>query len=138
MLPKNVEEQAYRAVVMGELEIDNEGRVWRLAARRWDRWTHATRVIPCKRRRAEKRSGKYMQVRVMIDSKRANASAHRLIWRHVHQRPIPAGMTVNHKDGNPLNNHPDNLELATYAEQTAHQIAVMGHDPKKNLVQFRG
>ncbi len=138
MLPKQVEEHAYQAVMLGELEIDDTGRIWRVAARRWDRWTNATRSIPCRRRRAEKRTGKYLQVRVMIDGVRSHALAHRIVWRHVHNRPIPTGLTVNHKDGDTTNNRPENLELATYAEQTAHQIHVLGHDPTRNLVQFRG
>jgi len=61
----------------------------------------------------------------MIDKKRANALAHRLVWRVVHGR-IPSGLTINHKDGNPLNNHPDNLELATPSEQAIHARKVLG------------
>lgn len=125
MLPANVEEAAYMGVEMGELEIDEEGQVWRVAARRWSRWTGTTRSIPCKRRRAEKPSGDYLQVRVMIDLKRANALAHRLVWRHFNG-PIPDGLTINHKDGHKVNNRPDNLELATYSEQAIHAREVLG------------
>ena len=138
MLPRNVEDFAYKAVLMGELEIDSEGRIWRVAARRWNRWIGATQSIPCIRRRAEKSTGKYLQIRVMVSKKRAHALSHRLVWVHFHNRPIPPGMTINHKDGNPTNNHPDNLELATHVEQTAHQISILGHDPRKNLKQYRG
>ena len=34
--------------------------------------------------------------------------------------PRPAGATINHKDGNKLNNTPENLEYCTYAENNAH------------------
>ncbi len=138
MLPKNIEEQAYRAVEMGEIEIDAKGRIWRIAARRGDRCKGGTRVIPCIRRRAEKRvTGGYLQIRVMIDWKRAHALAHRLVWRHLHG-PIPAGLTINHKNGQRDDNRPENLELASYAEQTQHQIEVLGHDPRTNLAQYHG
>lgn len=131
MLSKNVEELAYRGVLLGELEIDSEGRVWRVAARRGDRWSSGTRVIPCQRRRAEHATGGgYLQVRVMIDGKRANAMAHRLVWFHL-KGSIPSGMTVNHKDGNRSHNHPGNLELATASEQVIHSRRVLGNGDQR-------
>jgi hypothetical protein len=132
MAPQNTEELVYPFVLSGELSIDPEGRIWRHGARRWDRWTQATKFIPCKPRRAEKDSGEYLQVRVMVNGKRANALAHRLVWRHFNG-PIPEGMTVNHQDGLKKRNPPGNLELATYSEQQVHSIRVLGHDPMPNL-----
>lgn len=120
------EMEAYRAVQMGELEIDLEGRIWRVAARRWDRWHKATRTIRCERRRAEKSAGKYLQVRVMFGKQRIHALAHRMVWLHFNG-PIPPGLTVNHEDGDTTNNRPDNLTLATYAEQQIHSLHVLGH-----------
>lgn len=40
--------------------------------------------------------------------------------------PIPEGLTVNHKDGVKTNNSLDNLEIATYKEQSAHSRDVLG------------
>lgn len=133
MAPKNVEEVAYRAVQMGELEIDEEGRIWRVAARRWDRWTKKTRTLHCQRRRAERLSGQYLQVRVMIDGKRANALAHRLVYRHFNG-PIPDRLTVNHENGKKQDNNPKNLTLATYTEQQIHATRVLkvGHACNQN------
>lgn len=128
------EEFAYKAVELGELTIDTQGRVWRVAARRWCRWTNATRTIPCQPRRAEKMSGEYMQVRVAIDGRRVGALAHRLVWRHFNG-PIPEGLTINHKDGIKTNNAPSNLELATISEQAIHAISTLGLRPERN---FRG
>lgn len=128
MQPKNNEEAVYQAVVNGELEIDNLGQIWRIACRRADRWNGGTKIIPCKRRRAENDMGDYFQIRVMFDGKRHIALAHRLVWRHF-KGPIPTGLTINHKDGQKKRNVPDNLELATYSEQQIHatQALKVGH-----------
>ena len=123
--PTNSEDLVYAAVTSGELEIDEEGRVWRVAARRWNRWTKTTLRIPCARRRAENDLGDYLQVRVMTNSVRVHAMAHRLVWRHF-RGPIPDGLTVNHDDGNKKRNTPSNLELATYSEQQLHALHVLG------------
>ncbi|MEU7338643.1 HNH endonuclease [Streptomyces sp. NPDC007074] len=60
----------------------------------------------------------------MKDGIRYHALAHRLVWRHF-AGPIPAGLTVNHKNGVKSDNRPANLELATHAEQTAHARQVL-------------
>ena len=126
MKSKNVEDQAYHAVEMGEIEIDNMGRVWRLAVRRSNRWTRETKQVKCNRRRAEHDNGHYLMVRVMIDGTRFHALAHRLVWRHFMGR-IPAHLTINHKNGNKRDNRLENLELATYSEQRIHAIQVLNH-----------
>lgn len=127
------EELAYRAVRMGELEIDDQGMIWRVSARRWNRWEKMTVAIPCRPRRAEHDAGAYLQVRVMIDLKRVSACAHRLVWRHF-RGPIPDGLTINHKDGHKKRNHPDNLELATISQQALHAIRYLGWRPEKNFL----
>lgn len=118
------EVQVYEAVRSGELQIDQQGRIWRVSVRRGARWAPGTRVIPCMPRRAESRAGKYLQVRVMIDGTRWYAMAHRLVWLHFHG-PIPDGLTVNHKNGIWTDNRPANLELATSSEQTVHARTVL-------------
>ncbi|MFG2001745.1 HNH endonuclease signature motif containing protein [Spirillospora sp. NPDC048911] len=122
--PKFREEDVYPAVLLGDLEIDSQGRVWRVAARRGDRWTGEVRVIPCARRRAENVTGKYLQVRVMFDGIRYHALAHRLVWKHF-VGPIPEGLTINHKNGRQQDNRPSNLELATPKEQARHARDVL-------------
>ena len=115
----NRENDVYPMVTEGELTIDDAGRVWRTGVRRGNRWTGETRFLPCEPRRAENDTGKYFQVRVMIDRVRYHALAHRLVWRHFHG-PIPSLLTVNHRNGDWKDDRPGNLELATYAEQAAH------------------
>ena len=129
---KHREDEVYRAVEMGELMIDDDGRIWRVAARRWDRWTAQTRSIACVPRRAEKSAGAYLQVRMMIDGVRSHALAHRLVWRHFHG-PIPAGLLINHRDGVKSHNHPSNLELATVSQNALHAIEQLGYRPERNF-----
>jgi hypothetical protein len=46
-------------------------------------------------------------------------TVHRLVYEHF-IGPIPDGMTVNHRNGNKLDNRACNLELATQSEQMHH------------------
>lgn len=120
------EEVVFEAVLRGELEVDEEGRVWRLGNRRGSGKFGVVRFIPCERRRAENDYGRYLQVRVMVDGERVTTQASRLVWRAL-RGPIPGGLTVNHKDGRKKENRPSNLELATMVEQIQHARDVLGH-----------
>jgi len=103
------EVEVYEAVKSGELEIDQQGRVWRVAKRSGNRWTGGAAATPCPRVRAEMINGLgYLQVRLMVAGKRHHAAAHRLVWFHFNG-PIPDGVTVNHKNGVKSENWPDNL-----------------------------
>lgn len=116
----------YRLVKSGELTIDEQGRIWRVAKRTADRWNGGTKVTSCKRVRAEQETPEgYLQVRAMIDGRRHYAAAARLVWLHFNG-PIPQGLTVNHKRGNKRDNRPESLELATYSEQRLHAVKVLG------------
>lgn len=109
---KRSEELIYPMVQAGKFWIDDQGRVWRILR-------HKSRM-----RRAE-HEATYLQVRSMVECNRVHALAHRLVWLHFNG-PIPDGMTINHKDGNKHNNHPSNLELATYSDQIKHARSVLG------------
>jgi len=123
---KQAENLVYCLIVQGELEIDSDGRIWRVKKRTADRWTGGTKVTPCARVRAEQKTAQgYLQVRAMIDGKRHYAAAARLVWLHF-KGPIPQGLTVNHKDGLKERNSPENLELATYSQQRHHAIQELG------------
>lgn len=50
------------------------------------------------------------------------AIAEHLIIAERFYGPRPKGLTVNHKDCNKLNNHPDNLEYVSIAENVRHCI----------------
>lgn len=123
----------------GELEIDSEGRIWRIAKRggRPDRGSFATR--PCERVRAEYPSKDgYLLITTTMKGVKTVTGAHRVVWVFFNKRPIPEGITINHKSetGNKSLNHPDNLELATYSEQRIHALEVLKvnrHHPKGSI-----
>lgn len=133
MKHRHSEEVVYQAVKSGELEIDGEGRVWRLQVRHGDRWTGGTKLTARQRARAENpTSGGYLQVRAMHNGKRSCASAARLVWLHF-RGPIPDGLTINHLNGDKTDNRPGNLELAIYSRQRTHAVRELGarhHDVK--------
>jgi predicted XRE-type DNA-binding protein len=113
------DEEVYAAVLAAELEIDAEGRIWRVRKRCWSRWELKTVSRPCPRVRAENDVGDYLMIRSMWNGERACTGAHRLVFRHF-KGPIPKGLTVNHDNGKKKDNRPDNLLLATYSEQMKH------------------
>ncbi len=59
-------------------------------------------------------------LRVKMDNR-----AHLIHWMvaEVYHGARPEGMVINHKDCDKTNNHPDNLEYVTIAENIAHSIA---------------
>jgi len=133
-MKKNNEEMVYQAVLMGELQIDNQGRIWRVAKRGWDRWKKKVVTRKCEKVRAEKPmpSG-YLIIRAMFNKRRYTAMAHRLIWHHFNGS-IPKGKQINHKNGIKNDNRPENLELVTPSENTQHMIQVLkkGHQINQN------
>lgn len=136
------EKPVHKATETGELEIDNQGRIWRLKKRGWDRWQKKTTLKKCLRVRAEAQNPQgYLQVFLMRDGVKYKASAHRLVWFHFNGE-IPQGVTVNHKNGIKNDNRPENLELATMSQQRIHACRVLGakhwdckgsHHPKTKL-----
>jgi len=112
----------------GELEIDKEGEIWRVAKRRGVSKNRpgVSVIAPCRRVRAEyPERGGYLLIRVMVRAKSVAASAHRVVWTYFNGT-IPDGMTINHKNGIRADNRPSNLELATMSEQRLHAIHVLG------------
>lgn len=67
----------------------------------------------------------YKFISLSAKDRKVKASIHRLVAQAFLPNPnnLP---TVNHKDGNPANNHLDNLEWASMAEQRWHARNVLG------------
>lgn len=68
----------------------------------------------------------YYQTTLYKNGKKRNALVHRLVAEAFLPNPNNKP-TINHKDGNKLNNRVDNLEWATNKEQTNHSINVLGN-----------
>ena len=114
--PFGREEVVYEAVLDGRLQIDHRGRVWRAEGRCGEHLMNG---------------GKYWRVTVRVGGRIRNTFSHRLVYFHTYGR-IPNGLVVNHRDGNGLNNAPQNLELVSQSENSKHRYHVLG---KQNLTE---
>jgi len=85
-------------------------------------------VVDCKRFEKEKLLPFFMAEvgywRVSFGEK--NHYVHRLVCEAFNGFP-PDGFVVNHRDGNKLNNRPENLEWVTRGENNLHRCRVLGH-----------
>src|SRR3990167_5253267 len=68
----------------------------------------------------------YPKVMFTVGEQRMAVFAHRIVWMIANQADIPAGMEVNHEDGNRANRTPSNLELVTPSGNVIHGIRVLG------------
>ncbi len=126
-VPERKEEIILEWVRRGIYEIDGEGRIWRTAIRRCN--GYRSWIVPIARKRAEKMhltgSAKgYLVIHTSHGGKPFYPLAHRVVWTFF-SGPIPAGLTINHKNGIRYDNRLSNLELATHAEQRHHALHVL-------------
>jgi hypothetical protein len=123
------EEMFLAQLAIGVFSISNAGQVWR--HRRLTAGSHGETLAPpmetaIEPRRAEtSESHNHLRVQMIRDGKKVNVYAHRVVWMVANQSDIPKGLQLNHKDGNPRNNHPDNLELVTPRGNVIHAIQVL-------------
>lgn len=68
------------------------------------------------------KKGAYRCVTLSKDGNDIRASVHRLVATAFHENPENRA-EVNHKDGNPSNNHVDNLEWVTRSQNMLHAFA---------------
>lgn len=122
----------FAQMAIGVFSILPNGEVWRHkelvgsvtgAQPRWKR------IEP---RRAETtETNEHLRIQMTENGKKVMVYAHRVVWMYWNQSDIPEGLTINHKDGNPKNNWPDNLELTTRQENTLHAARVLKRMGKK-------
>lgn len=96
------------------LEIDDSGRIWKIAMK------NEGRIIPQRiKMRAEDRieSG-YLGVRFRIDGKIIYIRAHRLVYQHFFG-DIPDSFMVHHKNKNRKDNRPENLQAINSKDYSA-------------------
>jgi hypothetical protein len=111
----NALRQALDLLQSGVLSIDDEGRIWRHAAR------IGGRIYPVEPRRAESTTRRgYLRVRLYVRGVGLQTvAAHHVVWVAANG-PISEGLQINHKDMNPSNNRLDNLELVTPSGNMRH------------------
>lgn len=114
----NAIEAALHLILTGVIEVRADGSVWKL------RNLNTTPLDAPRRLETTAKNG-YLAVRVNLNRKAYMMWAHRLVWT-VLSGPIPEGLEINHKDGDPTNNHPSNLELVTPRENMLHSYRVLG------------
>jgi hypothetical protein len=107
-------EIALSAVASGILQVDDEGRIWKVK----DRSRKGIRDIAPRRIEQTSTAG-YLIVGMWLNGSPFLVSAHRLVWT-VKNGPIPDRMDINHIDGNKKNNLPSNLEVVTRSENLKH------------------
>jgi len=120
-------------VALGVFTVDAQGNIWR--HRFWagsKAGSPSTLINLPKSRRAERAiSQRHLRVMFTVNHQRYAIYAHRAVWLMTNLQPIPEGLEINHKDGNPKNNHPQNLEVVTRQENTLHAGRVLGVLGKK-------
>jgi len=80
------------------------------------------------RRKDYVHNGTYKRLRY----KNRQLMAHRIVWRKFHG-PLNEFLTINHKDGNGLNNLPSNLEHISQADNNTHRYRVLGYPGVKGF-----
>lgn len=73
----------------------------------------------------------YLTVTLYKDGRRENRTVHSLVAKHFVNNPLNLPQ-VNHKDGNKLNCHKDNLEWCTSGDNTRHAVRMGLRDTSKN------
>ena len=129
----NEHERAFLAeLAIGKFFVDQDGKIWRTRGPVGGSKVGTPapeRMLAVPQRVDTGRSHGYLRVQFTINGTRMRAYAHRLVWMIANQSDIPAGMDINHKNGNKTDNSPDNLEVVTRQENMLHAgriLKVMG------------
>jgi HNH endonuclease len=135
-LDRPTEECIYELVREGRLEIDDEGRVWRIAVS-VPGPGKTRRIVASQRRRAERlASNGYLTIVQSRHGHYVETTAARVIWYHFYGT-IPPGLTVNHRNGVKTENRPANLELATSREQSIHRDHIIRTGATSKLTEVQ-
>lgn len=118
-------EAALKLIEMGVIEVREDGSVWKLR-------NLNTTPLPQPRRLETRAKNGYLAVRVNLERKAYMLWAHRLVWT-VHRGPIPSGLEINHKDGDPQNNALENLEVVSPSQNMLHSYRELGRKLPKSI-----
>ena len=107
-------------------EVSNLGNVRSIERMVNNRLHNGLKKSPAKLLKQGKSKSGYFIVSFCVDGLKSNQTVHRLVARAfiTNESNKPQ---VNHKDGNKLNNHIDNLEWMTASENGLHSFRVLGN-----------
>ena len=89
-----------------------------------------TRLVPTRAERSFSAKDGYLRVMFHSNGRRRRVAAHRIVWMLHNSRMVPAGMELNHKNGDKQDNRADNLEVVTRSQNVTHAIRVLGRTRK--------
>lgn len=107
-------------------EVSNLGNVRSIERMVNNRLKTGLRKSPQKILKASKSKSGYYIVSFCVDGVKSNQTIHRLVARAFIANELNKPQ-VNHKDGNKLNNHVNNLEWVTVSENGLHAYRVLGN-----------
>lgn len=131
---KECERTFLAQVALGYFVMDDAGRIWRhYRSVGGSQQGSPSYMEPVRPRRAERSASRsYRKIMFATEAgKRMAVYAHRIVWMLANHATIPDALEMNHKDGNPQNNDPANLELVTHRENALHAATVLGRMGKK-------
>ena len=100
--------------------IDKDGTCWIVdrVTKKWRRWD----------RNSRKHSGKNKPFYKEVSFRTKSISVHRIVYAKFVGK-LNKHLTINHIDGNPSNNRPENLELVTMQENARHSWSALKRKP---------
>jgi len=131
----NRAEKAFLAqYAIGVFSVDAKGRIWRHRIHQSGSKTGTPpteKEIPVRRAESTAHKAGHLKVQIQDDGKKMMVSAHRVVWMLHNQSDIPEGLEINHKNGDPPDNQPLNLELVTPSGNVIHAMKVLGKMDRK-------
>lgn len=115
---------ALALIGLGVLSVDKLGRIWR----------HQDGATPIEAARADTGrhlAGSYRKLQFTWEGQRHAVLAHRVVWMVATRSLIPAGLEINHRDGDRENNRPTNLEVVSRSGNVKHSFRVLGQKVKE-------
>lgn len=106
----------------GHYQVSNHGNVRSTPGKVTYSPFHGFRKWKCRVLKPKNRLGRDYHVTLWRDGKPKSFYIHRLVGLAFIPNPYNKP-TINHKDGDPHNNHVSNLEWATYKENNDHAVA---------------
>lgn len=134
-MEKKTYQHIVKVIELGLYGADKNGSIYSLLAR-----CGRPRIIPrgcepikkiIKAAKNNNRKG-YLRFVATCNGKRKNIYSHHFVWVFFNRKSNPDGMTINHIDGNKLNNSILNLELASRYDNIIHYVKT-GKNPTMKL-----